>query len=116
MFSNDHNIETIGQLVDVARHYVGLQGEYVKLNVTEKTVRVLTALILGGVFVLLLLLACIYLGFAAAYAMSESLGLVAGFAIVAGFYLVVLLLFVIFRKRWIERPLVRFLATLLLSK
>lgn len=116
MFSTDRNIETIGQLVDVVRHYVGLQGEYVKLNVTEKTVKVLTVLILGGVFAVLLLLALVYLSFAAAYALSAWVGPVAGFAIVAGFYVLVLLLFLVFRKRWIERPLVRFLATLLLSK
>ena len=31
MFSNDQNIETIGQLVEVLKHYIGLQKEYVKV-------------------------------------------------------------------------------------
>ena len=36
------------------------------------------------------------------------------FAIVAAVYLLVLLLVVINRRRWIERPLVRFLASMLM--
>jgi len=35
---------------------------------------------------------------------------------VAGAYFLLLLLFVVFRKRWIERPLVRFLASLLMQE
>ena len=44
MFSNDKNVETIGQLVEVLKHYIGLQTEYVKLDVVDKVVRLLTAL------------------------------------------------------------------------
>jgi hypothetical protein len=35
---------------------------------------------------------------------------------VAGFYIVVFLLFMAFRKSWVEKPLVRFLASLLMEK
>ncbi len=38
MFSNDKNVETIGQLVEVLKHYIGLQTEYVKLDVVDKVV------------------------------------------------------------------------------
>ena len=44
MFSNDKNVETIGQLVEVLKHYIGLQTEYVKLDVVDKVVRLLTAI------------------------------------------------------------------------
>ncbi len=116
MFSNDKNIETIGQLVEVIKHYIGLQSEYVKLDVVEKVVRVLTALIMAGVLAFLLILMLIYVSFAVAYALAPLTGLVGAFAIVAAFYFVVLVLFIIFRKPWIEKPLVHFLASLLLSK
>lgn len=36
MFSNDRNIETIGQLVEVLKHYIELQKESMKLDVVEK--------------------------------------------------------------------------------
>ena len=44
MFSNDRNIETIAQLIEVLRHYIGLQSEYVRLDVIEKVVRLLTVI------------------------------------------------------------------------
>ena len=53
MFSTDKNIETISQLLQLARHYLGLQGEYLKLDITEKAVRLITALLLFIVFMLL---------------------------------------------------------------
>ena len=38
MFSSDKNVETIGQLVETLKHYIGLQKEYVKLVVVMKFV------------------------------------------------------------------------------
>lgn len=116
MFSNDRNIETIGQLVETLKHYVGLQSEYVRLDIVEKTVRILTVFAITASFCMLLLLMLIYLSFAAAYALESLVGYVAAFSIVAGFYLILLILVIVFRKQWIEKPLVKFLASLLLSK
>lgn len=115
MFSNDQNIETIGQLVETLKHYIGLQSEYAKLDIVEKTVKILTALTIMAIFCFLLMLMLIYLSFAVAYALANAVGMVGAFAIVAAIYLFILFLFLIFRKQWIERPLVKFLASLLLS-
>ena len=116
MFSNDQNIETIGQLVELVRHYVGLQNEYLRLDVIEKVVRLITALVMAAVVFLIVIIILIYLSFAAAYAMAPSLGHPAAFCIVAGFYIIVFLLIMAFRKSWVEKPLVRFLASLLMEK
>lgn len=116
MFSNDKNVETIGQLVEVLKHYVGLQTEYLKLDVVDKVVRLLTALTMTVVLLSLLVIALIYLSFALAFGLGELVGNVGGFCIVAGIYLLVLLLFVAFRHQWIEKPLVKFLASILMQK
>ncbi|MBQ8047618.1 MAG: phage holin family protein [Prevotella sp.] len=115
MFSNDQNIETIGQLVEAAKHYVGLQKEYVKLDLIEKIVRLITVLTLTVVLALTLLFALIYVSFAVAYALSGALGLPGAFLCVSGFYVALFLLLLAFRERWIERPVVRFLASLLME-
>ncbi len=115
MFSNDQNIETIGQLVDTLKHYVGLQKEYVKLGAIEKTVRILTSIAMVAILGLLLVFILIFLSFAAAFALGPIVGQVSAFVIIAAVYVIVLLFFLIFRKQWIEKPLVRFLANLLLS-
>ncbi len=114
MFSNDRNIETIGQLAEVVKHYIGLQSKYMKLDVIDKVVRLLTALTMALLLALLLLLALIYLSFAAAYAIAPAIGEAMAFACIAGVYFVILVLFIIFRRQWIERPLVKLLAGILL--
>ena len=61
MFSNDKNIETIGQLVEVTKHYIGLQTRYAKLDVMVKIVRLLTVATMALLLSVLLMLALIYL-------------------------------------------------------
>lgn len=116
MFSTDKNIETIAQLIEVVRHYIGLRTRYMKLDVIDKIVRLLTALVMVAVLSLLLFLGLIYLSFAAVYALEPTVGTAGAFACVAGAYFAVLVLCVAFRKQWIERPLVRFLASLLMQE
>ncbi|MBR2101289.1 MAG: phage holin family protein [Prevotella sp.] len=115
MFSSDQNIETIGQLVELFKHYIGLQNEYLRLDVIEKVVRLITSLIIAAVTLLLILIIFIYLSFAAAYALAPLVGHSVAFLIVAAFYIIVFLLFLAFRKSWVEKPLVRFLASLLME-
>ena len=111
MFSNDNNVETLAQLIERLKRYIGLQTEYVKLNVIEKVVRLFTAIV--G----LLSLTAIYFSFAAAYALQPLVGsLACAFLIVGGVYLLLLILIVLFRHQLIQRPLVKFLARLLMSK
>ena len=117
MFSNDNNVETIAQLVEVLKHYIGLQSEYVKLDVIEKVVRLITVITVVAVFCLFLAIALIYFSFSVAYFIAPLIHSLAGaFAIVGGFYVLLLFVFIIFRHRLVERPLVKFLAGLLMSK
>lgn len=116
MFSSDKNVESIGKLVELCKHYIGLQTEYAKLNVIEKVVKLITVTTLALVLTLVLALALIYISFAAAYALATLIGLPLAFLIVAGCYLFIFLLFFLFRKQWIQRPLVKFLASLLMEK
>lgn len=115
MFSTDQNIETIGQLVDIIKHYIGLQNEYMRLDVIDKVVRLITSLLIVAVAFIILITILIYLSFAVAYALAPTLGHPLAFCVVAFFHLFLFLLFIAFRKRWVERPLVKFLASLLMD-
>ena len=116
MFSTDNNVETIGQLVEVIKHYIGLQTEYVKLDVIEKIVRLITALTLTVILSVSILMIAIFLSFASVYVLEPCVGIVGAFCIVAMFYFVVFLLMFAFRKQWIEKPVVRLLASILMEK
>jgi len=115
MLSSDKNIETIAELVEALKHYVGLQTEYVRLDATEKIVRLLTGATLFVLLFLILIVVLLFLSLGLAFWLSQSIGMVAAFLVVAGLHAVVLLLIYAFRHPWIERPLVRRLARLLLD-
>jgi len=116
MLSSDKNVETVAQLLEVLRHYLGLQSEYVRLDIVDKIVKLFTVLIMAAIIGILLLTALIYLSFAAAFALSTLVGQAEAFCIVGGCYVILLLLCITYRHQWIEKPLVQFLASLLLSK
>ena len=115
MLSSDKNVESIAQLVVSVKNYVGLQGEYLKFNAVEKVVRLTTALTLTIVFIILGVAILFYLSFALIYAMEPLTGLALAFFIMALLFLFLLIIVYINRKSWIERPLVRFLAEILLT-
>lgn len=115
MFSNDRNIETIAQMVEELKKYASLKGEYFRLNIVEKAVRLITAITITLIFAILFLLALTYFSFCFAYAMATVIGNVAAFAIVGTIYVLLFILCLAFRKTLIERPLVRFLASILME-
>ena len=116
MLSSDKNVENIGQLVELLKHYLGLQAEYVKLDVIDKVVRLLTAAALAIVFFLLIIAVMMFFSFSFANWIGLYIGMAPAFLVVGAFHLVLLILVFIFHHEWIERPLVRFLANLLMSK
>jgi hypothetical protein len=115
MLSSDKNVESIAQLVESVKSYVGLQGEYLKLDVVEKVVRLTTALTLAIVLLLLGVAFLFYLSFACVYWLEPVTGKALAFFLIALFFLVLLALVYLNRKTWIEQPLVRFLASILLN-
>ena len=115
MLSSDKNVETIAQLVEAVKHYLGLQQEYVKLDVIDKVVRLLTRATLAVLLFFILVVVLIFVSLGAAFWLSKSIGLTAAFLVVAAVHAVVLLVVFTFRRPWIERPLVRYLARLLLN-
>ena len=116
MLSSDKNVESIAQLIEVLKHYLGLQTEYVKLDVIDKVVRLLTAATLAIIFFFITIAVLMYFSFAIAFWLSAYIGTATAFLIVSAFHLLIFILFIVFRKSWIEKPLVHFLASILLSK
>ncbi len=115
MFSSDKNIGIVVRLVEILRHYIGLQGEYVKLSAIEKVVRLVTALIIVAVLALIIVLVLVFLSFSVVAFLAEYIGQAWANMLVAFFYFVAFLVFVAFRKSLIEKPLVKFLTNLLME-
>lgn len=115
MLSSDKNVESIAQLVESVKNYVGLQGEYLKLDAIQKIVRLVTALTLTIVLLLLGIAFLFYLSFACVYWLEPLTGTALAFFLIAIFFLALLILVFLNRRSWIERPLVRFLADVLID-
>ena len=115
MLSSDKTVETIAQLVEIIKHYLGLQKEYLKLDIIDKIVRLLTFAALVVVFSVLLVAVLMYLSFAIAFWLASYMGTALAFLVVGGIHLLLIIIVFIYRKKWIEKPLVRFLANLLLE-
>lgn len=117
MFSSNKNIEYISQLVEDIKNYIGLQKDYIKLDVVEKLILLCTALILGIILLVLAAMVLFYFSFAAVYAMERYLGisLAGGYSIITLLFIILFILVFVFRKKWIEKPLTRFLSKVLLS-
>ncbi len=115
MFSSDKNIETIGKLIEKLRHYIGLQGEYLKLGAIDKTVRLITALIIVAVLAFIIILVLIFLSLAATVAMASFIGYAGALCIMAALWFAAFIVFLLFKKQLIERPLVKFLTALLME-
>ena len=79
----------------------------------KRTLQYIKPEALNFIFALLLLAILTYLSFAVAFALAEFIGMATAFCAVALAYLLILIICIIFKKQIIEKPLVRFFASLL---
>ena len=93
-----------------------LKKDYLKADLVEKIVRLTTALAVAVTLLILTVAVMFYLTLALVHWMAPVTGLAAAFGIVGLALLALLILVVLFRKAWIERPLVRVLAAILLEE
>ena len=116
MFYDDTSTENLRKLLDECKAYLTLQKRYVQLETTEKLTILLSTLLWVTLAVVLGLVALFYLSFALVYLLAPWVGgISAGFGLVAGFHLLLLVLLCAFRRQLIVRPITRFLARLLLT-
>jgi len=116
MLSSDKNVESIAELITVLKHYVGLQKEYLKLDIIEKIVRLLTVTALAVLFFIIAIGILLFFWIGVAYWLTPYVGNASAFLIVAAINAVIMSLFFLLRKPLIERPIVRFLASLFMEQ
>lgn len=106
MFENiTDNVEDVQENLE---SFIKNSIDYHSLNIYKKTTKLLVSVLklslLGGIALLFLF----FLSFGAAYLIGENLGNISnGFFIVAGFYVLVFILVVLFGKRQLEKIVLR---------
>lgn len=106
----------IGKLIQEIKEYLDLKYDIARLDITEKLVVLFSVFYSFMIFIILVPGIFMFLSFALAY----YLGLIFGgyhwgFLFVGGLYFIFAIIFIIFRKRLITKPLVRFLSKLILK-
>lgn len=107
----------IDELNDNIRAYIKSMLEYYRLRVFKKAVQgsslLIKLLIIGSIFLLFLG----FLSIGVAIWIGNALGaLSTGFFIIAGVYLIVFFIFLIFRKKLIDNPILRRVSKLIFSE
>lgn len=101
------SIDKITDLFDKVKRYVALQIQITTLTIGEKAAQLLAKIVSNIVIVFLSLLALIFASFAGAFALGSWLKSYAlGFLIMAGFYLLLILIFILLKNKHINNPLV----------
>ena len=116
MFSSDRNIEQITLLAEKVKRFVELKTEYLKLDTVEKLVRLFTAFVTVVIFSLLAAFIFFYFSMAVVAWLEPVIGSGWGYCVVAAFFVLLLLLFGIFRRQLIEKPVLKFLSELFLKR
>lgn len=115
MFSTDKNIESLAQIITSIKDYIGLQKELLQLNAVTKIAHLLSILLLAVILAFFILLIVIFLSFAAVFALSAYMPTALSFLIIAGIYLLMLILVFSNSNKWIKRPLLRLFADILIN-
>jgi hypothetical protein len=110
-------LEDFNNLKDDIREYLDVRLDEIRLHTAESLSRILNSaasiVVIGYLFFFILL----FLSFALSYFFAELFNSDAlGFITVASFYIVVLVVFLLLRKKIVERPIIKAVVKLLFPK
>ena len=99
-----------------AKNYLELQKEYLKLDTAEKLSVLLSAALTTILCLIFALAALLFLVVALALWLANIVGSAWSFAIMGGAMLLVIVIILVARKRWIVQPVTRFIAKLIVDE
>jgi hypothetical protein len=109
--------EDINNIKKDIQDYLEIKLDQIRLHTAENISRILSSAISIAILGYLLFFILLFLSFAAGYFFASLLhSNEMGFLYVAGFYGLVLIIFLIFRKRIIERPVIKAMVKLFFPK
>lgn len=106
---------SFARLWEQIKDYGTMKFEYCKLTVAEKVSMLITAISLALLIGALCVVALFFVSMALVYWIAMGVGYGWAFAIMAGVYLLVLVVVILLRKQLILNPVCRFVSKLILS-
>ena len=110
-------LEDIGNIKKEILDYLDVKLDLIRLHTAENLSRLLSNTSTIAIIGYLLFLILLFLSFAAGYFIASRLhSNELGFLCVAGFYILVLVIFLFLRKQIVERPIIKAIIKLLFPK
>jgi hypothetical protein len=85
-------------LMETLSDYVETKFALLKLEIKEEVIELISKILIGLLIFGTMIFALLLLSFGAAYAIGTKLGVTLGFIIIAGFYLLLMIIFFVYRK------------------
>lgn len=95
--------------------YVKLLVEDTRLGLAEKLTRLLSAIAVSATLVILALVALVFISISVGYLLMPVLSPVWSFLIVAGFYILLIGVLLVFKRQLVVDPIARFISSLLVE-
>ena len=112
--SDNENRTGLSAISASIKQYLQLLVEDTRLSVTEKLTRLLASIALASLLTILITVVLLFATISGALALSMVMSPVWAFIIVAGFFLLIMALLIIFRMQLLVNPIARYLSRLLL--
>lgn len=101
---------SIEKLISKVEDYSKVSIELCKYNAIYKSANIISSIVLRVILVIAFVLFSIFLNIGVAIFIGDYLGkFYYGFFIVAGFYMVIAILFILFQDKWIKNPVCNFI-------
>lgn len=113
MFATEKHIDTLAQLIEALLKYFDTEKAYLRLSLSEKITRLITALMITTIILMLSFIMVLFLGTAFAFALASIVGAPWAFVLTAALTFVLILMVLAFKKSLIERPLIRIITEIL---
>ena len=114
MTNNDDASGSFRNLSEAVSRYTRLLVEDTRLSAAEKLTRLLSAIALFALLTILSTVALVFISIAVGVALADAIDPLWSFIIVAGFYVMLLVLLVVCRTVLLVNPISRFISRLLL--
>jgi len=110
-------IDDFSNLKEDISEYIEVRLEQIRLNMAEITSHIVSRALSTIIIVCMIILIFLFMSFAAAYFIGDLLNSDhLGFLCVAGSYFMLLIVFLLFRKYLIDRPVIRSVLTMFFPK
>lgn len=108
-------LKNIEAFIAELREYILVRGDLLRLRVIEKSSRLVSWLLILLIGFVVLMFALAFAAFSIAVLLAKVMPLWGACLVVSGLFLILVVLLLIFRKRWFINPTVRILSDILVT-